>query len=426
MEKKKTNHTKKAPTLLILNLLIIGLVALGVGLLNKSTTINVKASALNVRTGPGLDYGVSSQVKSGTKLAVISQKNEWYKVTLPDGKTGWVASWLIGNTKTTPVTNIDAVITEDTPLREGPEDKSTVLTTLTKDTKVTITLEQNGWSQVELKDQAGWVQTSHVKESTEEENISEKTDDNLIYTREVSTNLRKEPQISGELVTTLTENTPVTVLETVDDWYKVETSDGQVGYVASWVMNTQPRSKNTLVTSISEATIMIDAGHGGDDVGASTSNNIREKDLTLSTAKILKATLEKTGARVLMTRDDDSWVELTDRSDLSNKEKPDVFISIHYDATEDQNIASGTHTFYYHDDDKKLAETIASYLDQLPLENHGASFNDLSVTRENNQPALLLELGYVSTNKDVTHIITKDYQQQAADLITQGLTEYFK
>lgn len=409
--------------------MIIGLVILGIALLNKSTYLTVEATALNVRKGPGLDYKIQSQIKSGTKLAVLKKQKEWYQVTLPDGKTGWVASWLIGDKKTTPVTSIAATVnTQGAKLRDNPGTDTKVLQELDKDTPLTITLAQNGWSQVQVGDTVGWISSDLVTETTSKVvEKPENSDKKEVYTREDTTNLRKEPNIEAPVVAILKEGTTLKVLETVEDWLKVETPDKQTGYVANWVVNAGSRSKNALATSISEATIMLDAGHGGADGGASTNNGtILEKDLTLSTVKLLKKDLEKTGAKVILTRDNDSWVDLIRRSDLSNQLKPDVFISIHYDATDEKNIASGTHVYYYYPEDKKLAQIVDQHLASLPLPNHGASYNNLSVTRENTQPALLLELGYMSTNKDVSYIITKDYQQKAADAITAALTEYFK
>ncbi|WP_071131691.1 N-acetylmuramoyl-L-alanine amidase [Enterococcus timonensis] len=419
---------KQPPILLLINVCIVALVVLGIALLNKSTSLTVEASALNVRTGPGLDFGIAAQVKSGTKLSVLKQENEWYQVTLPDGNTGWVASWLIGNEKNAAVTNLPATVnTADTPLRQEPNDQAEILDTLAKDTSLVITLEQDGWSQVQVADKVGWIPSQYLTQSkTDEVEKPEEKENNTIYTREESTNIRTEPNVQAELVTTLEQNIAVTVLATVGEWYQIETADGTTGYVANWVMNTQTLNNQSLVTSIAEATIMLDAGHGGADDGASTDNNILEKDLTLDTTLLLKKALEKTGARVLLTRDTDEWVDLEERSNMSNEQKPDVFLSLHYDATDDPNIATGTHVFYYYDRDIQLAEIVATQFKNLPLQSHGASYNDLSVTRENTQPALLLELGYMSTESDVTYIATEEYQQQVADLITEALTQYFQ
>lgn len=416
--------------LIILNLFIIILVILGVALLKKGNKMTVEADIVNLRSGPGLNYKVTKQVAKGASLSVLKEDSSWYQVALSDGTKGWVASWLIKNKETTPATNIAATVnTKDTKLRESASTDSETLATLAKNTKVIITLEQSGWSQVTVNDKTGWIKTSLLTVTDTSTKTASATKDStaqIIYTREDSTNLREQANIDSRIVATLEKNVKVTVLATEGDWFKVKTADNKTGYVANWVMNYASNS-NPLVTSISEATIMLDAGHGGNDTGAETfDGQYAEKDLTLSTVEAIKTALEKTGAKVILTRSDDTFVDLVPRSDLSNQLKPDVFISIHYDSTDDANIATGTHTYYYRDFDQHLAETISDHLSDLPLLNNGASYNDLSVTRENTQPALLLELGYLSTDSDVAYIITKDFQKQVATAITSALTEYFQ
>lgn len=433
-EPKDRRHLR----LFLVNLLIIVLVLFGVGLLRGDNQLVVEAAVVNLRTGPGISYNVDQQLPQGTQLTILEEKNNWYKVSLADGSKGWIANWLIGNTTASPNTNIAATVKADnTKLRKTGSSDGEVTQTLTKGTSVTITLQQDNWSQVQVDDQEGWIKSSELTITTSPTTDSTATTDSsattasdqqtqTIYTRETSTNVRADASVNSDIVTTLEQGIGVKVLETSGDWFKIETPDGQTGWVANWVMDYQ-KTSNALVTSIAEATIMLDAGHGGEDGGASTKNErYNEKDLTLSTVKKVQAALEKTGAKVLLTRDDDSSVGLVARSDMSNAQKPDVFISIHYDATEDANIATGTHTFYYYDRDQQLATIVNRHLADLPLKNNGASFNDLSVTRENTQPALLLELGYLSTDSDVSYIITDSYQQQVADAITAGLTEYFQ
>ena len=77
-------------------------------------------------------------------------------------------------------------------------------------------------------------------------------------------------------------------------------------------------------------TIAIDAGHGGDDLGAVGADGVREKDLTLALARRLKATIEaRLGLRVLMTRENDDLVTLDRRTEIANNNKADIFISLH-------------------------------------------------------------------------------------------------
>ena len=87
--------------------------------------------------------------------------------------------------------------------------------------------------------------------------------------------------------------------------------------------------------------VVIDAGHGGKDPGAGT-GSFREKDLTLALAKALRDDLIRNGGvRVALTRDDDTYLVLPERSAIARKLGADLFISIHADSTEEANGASG-------------------------------------------------------------------------------------
>jgi N-acetylmuramoyl-L-alanine amidase len=81
-------------------------------------------------------------------------------------------------------------------------------------------------------------------------------------------------------------------------------------------------------------TIVIDPGHGGEDMGAKGSDGVVEKDLTLVVARRLRAALEgRLGARVLLTRDDDRQVPLDERTAVANNNKADLFLSLHVNAS---------------------------------------------------------------------------------------------
>ena len=78
--------------------------------------------------------------------------------------------------------------------------------------------------------------------------------------------------------------------------------------------------------------VVIDAGHGGHDTGAIGKNGTREKDVSLAIANKLTAKLEALGLEVVMTRDDDTFVKLEDCTRIANREKGDLFLSIHCNA----------------------------------------------------------------------------------------------
>lgn len=92
--------------------------------------------------------------------------------------------------------------------------------------------------------------------------------------------------------------------------------------------------------------IVIDPGHGGHDLGTVGPKGLVEKDLVLSLAKRLKAMIEENlGAEVILTRDDDSFVPLEERTALANRHRADLFISIHANSSRIRSI-SGVETYY--------------------------------------------------------------------------------
>jgi len=93
-------------------------------------------------------------------------------------------------------------------------------------------------------------------------------------------------------------------------------------------------------------TIVIDPGHGGEDIGARGPAGVREKDVTLAVARRLKAAIEgHYGIRVLQTRDDDRIIGPDERAAFANNNKADVFISLHANASPQESV-KGAEVFY--------------------------------------------------------------------------------
>jgi len=92
-------------------------------------------------------------------------------------------------------------------------------------------------------------------------------------------------------------------------------------------------------------TVVIDAGHGGDDEGARGAAGLLEKDLVLDVAQRLAKRLRASGLKIVLTRRDDSFVPLEERTSIANDARGDLFISIHGNATHDTRIR-GIETFF--------------------------------------------------------------------------------
>ncbi len=120
--------------------------------------------------------------------------------------------------------------------------------------------------------------------------------------------------------------------------------------------------------------VVIDAGHGGEDTGARGAGGLLEKELVLDIAQRLTARLSRAGLRVVMTRLDDSFVPLETRTSIANDARADLFISIHANASRDAKVR-GIETFFLalaasdaHADQVALRENQAFQLEQAPAE----------------------------------------------------------
>ena len=171
--------------------------------------------------------------------------------------------------------------------------------------------------------------------------------------------------------------------------------------------------------------VLLDAGHGGTDPGTMW-GNYKEKNITLAVVLSLKAKLIALGARVETTRDTDTTVALQDRLDKSNQTCPDVFVSVHVNAVKSSAI-NGIETYWYDQRDQALADlslsTVATNLKETPKWSHQRT---LKVLHDNNVPATLVEVGYLTNARTRKLLVTKSYQDRIASALADTLLAYFK
>ncbi|MBP3964137.1 N-acetylmuramoyl-L-alanine amidase family protein [Paenibacillus lignilyticus] len=172
-------------------------------------------------------------------------------------------------------------------------------------------------------------------------------------------------------------------------------------------------------------TIVLDAGHGGKDAGSIGQQGTFEKDVTLQTVLHIRDELVKrTGAKVILTRPDDETVSLDERVEIANNSNADVFVSIHYDAFESNDVAGMT-TYYYNDADSGLAELMHSELvKSIDVKDRGVKVGNYQVIRENTRPALLLELGYISNHAEEERMQSAAFQETVSSAIASGIIDY--
>jgi N-acetylmuramoyl-L-alanine amidase len=118
--------------------------------------------------------------------------------------------------------------------------------------------------------------------------------------------------------------------------------------------------------------IVVDAGHGGNDPGAIGPTRVREKDVTLAMARKLTARLKAGGFEVVMTRSDDRYVALEERTAIANTQRGDLFISIHANANPRRALA-GTETWILNVADDRYAKRLAARENGADPEGGGES-----------------------------------------------------
>jgi N-acetylmuramoyl-L-alanine amidase len=176
------------------------------------------------------------------------------------------------------------------------------------------------------------------------------------------------------------------------------------------------------------STVVIDAGHGGKDNGGTSGRRaapfLREKDLTLDTAKRVRAVLARGGLRTIMVRDDDHFVELDDRVAFANRKGPgSILVSIHYDAVGDSG-PNGAKTFFWRADSHGLATRIQTNLVAKTGEtNIGVIRRRLRLTRNPDIPCVLCECAYLTNPADAAKVANEKYRQRVAEGIAEGILE---
>ena len=170
-------------------------------------------------------------------------------------------------------------------------------------------------------------------------------------------------------------------------------------------------------------TIMLDAGHGGYDNGA-TYMERREKDDNLALTMALGEILKNAGYNVLYTRESDVYQTPLRKAQIANESGADFFISLHRNAASYPNQYNGVQTLIFNPGGVKqeMAENINDELEELGFRNIEVSIRpDLAVLRRTRMPALLVEAGFIDSDKD--NAIFSNQLQQVAQAIADGIEE---
>ena len=172
--------------------------------------------------------------------------------------------------------------------------------------------------------------------------------------------------------------------------------------------------------------VVLDAGHGGRDPGAVGTSGLEEEAVVLDVVLRARKGLEAKGYRVLLTRQEDVYVELYSRAYFANNAGASAFVSVHCNAVA-HNQASGTEVYFNTPQSQAFANLMLKKLvAALGLPDRGVRNRRFVVCRCTAMPALLLELGYIDHDRDEKLLSDPAFRQKAADAIVAGVDEWLR
>ena len=176
-------------------------------------------------------------------------------------------------------------------------------------------------------------------------------------------------------------------------------------------------------------TIVVDAGHGGKDPGSQGTcfSTADEKRINLSIATELARQLKARGAKVIMTRTGDRFIELDDRAAMADRYCADLFVAIHSNSNPDSSRRGAV--VYTARQPSHLSMVAAMKIDQA-IRSAGIASDtdraDYKVLTLHSRPAVLVECGYLSNSSDCKRLNTSSYRTKIADAIVSGITSYLE
>lgn len=375
------------------------------------------------------------QLQEGDTIEKVSERAGWVQFSY-HGTLAWIPLPNSGDAPVPPPVNETRPASSETTavvaaasvnLRQEANTTSTILASLTKGMTLTVLQQEGDWYRVKTADGitgwvAGWL--IDVKQPQADGNASAK---GMLMILNPDTNIRSGPGTTYDILTRVQNGERYPIVAQENDWYQIRLADGRTGYVAGWLAAADGAAPIVKGNELVNRVIVVDAGHGGNDNGATGSSfSTLEKTINLQVALMLRNKLEAAGAKVIMTRTDDRKLTLQQRVDVAVRNKADVFVSIHHN-THPNTLTNGTIVFYYNKgNSSKLASLVQNEIVKAAqYKNLQARFGNYFVLRENPVVSILAEIGFLSNYNDEIRLRSAKQQDLAAEGIYKGLLQYF-
>lgn len=175
--------------------------------------------------------------------------------------------------------------------------------------------------------------------------------------------------------------------------------------------------------SSNKKTIVIDVSHGGKDAGALV-NGIEEKDIILDIAQRIQKLNKNQNTEIILTRDIDEFLSLSERTEKINEIKPDYVISLHANQVANENV-NGIQIFLAENDQRfdKSGELAIKLLQSFTFSNVEIKKGDFYILKNIDAPGALIELGFLSNAEDFQNLTTENGKEKLALSILNALNQ---
>ncbi len=452
------------------------------------TIYKVKGSFVNLRSGPGTNHKKIGTLPGGRQFKVLETKAGWYRLVTEKGETGWITSSLasvayspqvrlvsvkaesphrkqvvvegsfgqpvvkaVNGGKTIAAWfqnpgssaarvdvntfDIGGLSVNDNGMRLDLSEKANVRVTQAAPGRITVSIEtcvtgvsirKDGNRETVCVATIGYAEPS-IKARQDNPGID------LIMTGAI---LDGKCAGSGSMVRGARASgnaQGVTVSIDAPDWKRHIVYRGEEGFIIEF-----------LEPGLQGKTIVLDPGHGGRDPGAIGPQGLYEKQPNLKIALALKPLLEKAGAKVVLTRSDDStpsvpsgdpngdhYGDLASRVAMAELSKADLFLSIHNNANTDRS-KSGSTMYYASSSPNALAARAFSEAVQAELGkslgrvDNGVRTAEHFVSRTCHVPAAISEVVFISNPEEEALLMRDDFCREAARALFNGLKKYYE
>lgn len=354
---------------------------------------------------PDTSRSYPSMLCAGTKLVIIGESGNYYKIKLTKDIVGWINKKqvkLLSLGTPPPKATIYAVTVSTV------SEKSTRIYINVND-KVPYTVEEILYPPaIELTLYGAISDSEWTTFYTEEKNVKQ-----LKIVHAAENVIKLHADLSGKQL-----------------WgYEVCYSTGSLGSLI-WDIKSPPRILSEFGAPLKGLTVFVDVGHGGeDDKGAIGPTGLMEKEVNLDMSLSLRDKLRSAGANVIMCREEDNALSWQERFKLARESKADIYLMMHNNSIPDNwnpLRARGVSTFYGYSSGLELTKIIFNKLTEIGLPPAYYIYRTPYRNQPTNMVLVLIEAAFISHPEDEMLLLDKNFRKKIGEAVYNGVEEYIK